>query len=191
MSAPTACAYAITDASAVETVQISSHSPNGSMFVKALTQSYCRCRNHIIFGIASVGRSSSHWSSFENMSRGDKSFGPPEKQKSNFSLQFWSECIFAAQESLERLSNAIMVWVHDGRNPGSFRPETPDNPGMNRNEKTPQMCMPSGWDRWMQWCQEKIQWPNPNGVYHGVYCYFHGRPFHGHVWMIRSLLWYL
>jgi len=44
VSAQTACAYAITDAIALKTVQISSHSPNGSMFIKALTQMYCRCR---------------------------------------------------------------------------------------------------------------------------------------------------
>jgi len=35
---------------------------------------------------------------------------------------------------------------------------------------------------------KKVQWKNPNGVYHGVYCYSHGRPYHGHVWMIRNLL---
>jgi len=54
VSAQTACAYAITDAIAMETVQISSHSPNGPMFVKALTQLYCRCRKaqHPRYGIS-------------------------------------------------------------------------------------------------------------------------------------------
>jgi len=120
MCAPTTYAYAITDASAVETVQISSQSSNRSMFVKALTQSYCRCRNDIILGIVFSDRPSSHQSSLENISRETKAWihSKNKNQASVFNPEV------SASLQLRKVwvdfSHAIMVCVYDGRNPGSF-----------------------------------------------------------------------